>query len=436
MDYGKRGIIMTQNEFKDTEIGKIPVDWEVVPLLDLISDIVDNRGKTAPTSDTGIALIATNCIKEGGLYPVKEKIRYVSEETFETWFRAHPIPNDIIIVNKGTPGLVCLVPEIVDFCIAQDMVALRPNISKIYGKYLFAYLRSKYFKKQVDGLNVGTTIPHLKKTLFPKLLIPVPKSLEEQKAIGNIYYNLSKKIENNNQQNKILEEALNSIFKEWFVNFNFLNKNRLPYFENSGEMEFNEELGIEIPKGWNVKSLDEIATYLNGLALQKYPSEEGNDFLPVIKIRELKNGITESTDKASPQVPKEYIIENGDVLFSWSGSLEVVLWYYGKGALNQHLFKVSSVKYPKWFYYMWTLHHLNEFKRIAEDKATTMGHIQRKHLKNAKVLVPNGDILAKMTEIFEPLIDSIINNGIQSQILAKKRDLLLPKLMSGEIRLK
>ena len=92
-------------------------------------------------------------------------------------------------------------------------------------------------------------------------------------------------------------------------------------------------------------------------------------------------------DKASRDIPEEYIIHDGDLLFSWSGSLEVVVWYGGDGALNQHLFKVTS-RYPQWFIYGWLLEHLPEFRAIAAAKATTMGHIQRRHLTEAAVVVP------------------------------------------------
>ncbi len=119
---------------------------EHVPLTELLISIVDNRGKSAPTAEKGIPLIATNCIKNDELYPVFEKVRYVSKETYDTWFRAHPKPGDIIFVNKGTPGRVCLVPNPVDFCIAQDMMAFRVNSEKVYNKYLFAVLRSSQFQ--------------------------------------------------------------------------------------------------------------------------------------------------------------------------------------------------------------------------------------------------------------------------------------------------
>lgn len=196
----------------------------------------------------------------------------------------------------------------------------------------------------------------------------------------------------------------------------------------------DSELG-EIPKGWKIKSLDDIADFLNGLACQKYPPE-GEESLPVIKIRELRQGITENTDRATPNVPNQYLIHDGDVLFSWSGSLVVTIWCNGEGVLNQHVFKVSSLTYPKWFYYLWTRWHLEEFQRIAADKATTMGHIKRHHLTDAKVLVPSNKLLFTLNKHLEPLIDKQVLNQVEVRMLAKIRDTLLPKLISGEIRVK
>jgi len=195
-------------------------------------------------------------------------------------------------------------------------------------------------------------------------------------------------------------------------------------------------LGKEIPKGWEVKPLDKIAHFLNGLALQKYPPENEEDYLPVIKIRELRQGITESSDKASPNISKDYIVQDGDVLFSWSGSLEVKIWCGGKGALNQHLFKVTSNEYPKWFYYFWIKEYLPFFRGIAEDKATTMGHIKRHHLSESLVVVPEREIIEKGNTLLNPLFENFITNNIESRNLSKIRDTLLPKLMSGEIRVK
>ena len=216
------------------------------PITELLSFIVDNRGKTVPTTEKGYKLIATNCIRNEKLYPSYEKVRYLSEETYNNWFRSHPKPGDIIFVNKGTPGRVCMVPDPVDFCIAQDMIALRADNEKIYNKYLFAVLRSPIIQKQIYNTNVGDVIPHFKKQFMNQLLIPIPER-RIQKFIGDMYFDISYKIELNQKINENLEQQAQAIFKSWFVDF-----------EPFKDSEFvNSELG-QIPKGWKVDNLSLI----------------------------------------------------------------------------------------------------------------------------------------------------------------------------------
>ena len=194
------------------------------------------------------------------------------------------------------------------------------------------------------------------------------------------------------------------------------------------------ELG-EIPMGWEVKGIDEIANFLNGLALQKYPRGDGPT-LPVIKIAQLRKGDTEGADRCNTSVPPEYVINDGDVLFSWSGSLQCVLWAGDRGALNQHLFKVTSTLFPKWFYYLWVHEHLASFRHTAAGKATTMGHIQRHHLSDAKIVVPESDVLNATDKMIAPIIEQVMQRRVESRTLAALRDTLLPKLISGDLRLR
>ena len=169
------------------------------PITDLLSFIVDNRGKTVPTAESGHKLIATNCVTNNTLFPVYEKVRYLSNDTYLHWFRAHPLPGDILFVCKGSPGRVCMVPDPVDFCIAQDMIALRTN-ERIYNRYLFAVLRSDRIQQQITQTSVGDVIPHFKKQYMPQLMIPLP-DMKTQRQIGDIYYALSYKIEHNKRIN-------------------------------------------------------------------------------------------------------------------------------------------------------------------------------------------------------------------------------------------
>lgn len=282
------------------------------------------------------------------------------------------------------------------------------------------------------NLRVGSSQPLITQSTIKKVKIAIPE-YQEQKAIAKILSDLDEKIEINNKINKTLEEMAQAIFKQWFVDFEFPNEDGKPYKSSDGEM-VESELGM-IPKGWESKSLLGIAEYLNGLAMQKFRPVEGEKGVPVLKIKELRQGGTDNnSDLCSSKIAKEYIIKDGDVIFSWSGSLLVDFWCGGKCGLNQHLFKVTSSKFEKWFYYLWTKYHLNKFIRIAKDKATTMGHIKRTDLSNSIVLVPNDVIMNKSNLILKPIIEKVIETRIEERKLGKIRDTLLPKLMSGEIR--
>ena len=409
-------------EWKEYNVSDAPL----VALTDLVEFIVDNRGKTVPTAAKGIKLIATNCIKNEYLYPLYEKVRYVSEDIYNSWFRSHPKPGDIVFVNKGTPGKCALVPDPVDFCIAQDMMAFRLKSDLVYNKYLLAILRSREIQSFIMNNQVGTIIPHFKKEQLKTLMIPLPE-MHIQKRIGDLYFNFSEKTEINRRINENLEQQAQALFKSWFVDFE--------PFKNGEFVE--SELGM-IPKGWRVASLSSIADYVNGLAMQKYRPEEGENGLPVLKIKELGQGSYDANSEyCSPsKIGDKYIINDGDIIFSWSGTLLVKIWCGGKCGLNQHLFVVVPNDYPRWFVYLWTKHHLDNFIRIAKDKAVTMGHIKRGELDKALVVIPSNDELQKIDALMKPIHQQYIQNELQSRRLAELRDTLLPRLMSGEFDIK
>jgi type I restriction enzyme S subunit len=252
---------------------------------------------------------------------------------------------------------------------------------------------------------------------------------------------LDDKIELNRRMSETLEAMARALFKSWFVDFDPVRAKAegrdpglpKPLADLFPARLVDSELG-QIPEGWEIRGLDESARFLNGLALQKYPPTDGRS-LPVIKIAQLRAGTTDGADTASADLEADYIVEDGDVLFSWSGSLECVLWAGGIGALNQHLFKVTSPECPKWFYYLWIHQHLNDFRQIAAGKATTMGHIQRQHLSDAKVVLPQSSLLRTLDRIVSPLFDALWRRCVHSRTLTALRDTLLPKLISGDLRI-
>ena len=231
----------------------------------------------------------------------------------------------------------------------------------------------------------------------------------------------------NRRINDNLEKQAQALFKSWFVDFE-------PFRDQSF---IDSDLGI-IPKDWRVASLSIVADYINGLAMQKFRPTENETGLPVLKIKELGQGCyDDNSELCSPSlIGEKYVIDDGDIIFSWSGTLMVKIWCGGKCGLNQHLFVVKPYNMPKWFVYQWTKHYLENFIQIAKDKAVTMGHIKRGELDKAKVLIPDKDNLAKISSIMIPIHQQIISHEIESRRLASLRDTLLPRLMSGEIKLK
>ncbi len=232
--------------------------------------------------------------------------------------------------------------------------------------------------------------------------------LPEQKAIAEVLSSLDDKIDLLHRQNKTLEQMAETLFRQWFVE--------------------------EAKEDWEERPLSSIANLLNGLACQKYPPKNDVDKLPVLKIKQLRNGFSEDSDWCTTDVKPEYLIKNGDVIFSWSASLMVKIWDGDNCILNQHLFKVTSGEFPKWYYYLWSKHHLEEFISISASHATTMGHIKRGDLDNAIVLVPTDDEMTAFSEIQTPIIDKIITNNKQLKKLVAIRETLLPKLVSGEVK--
>jgi type I restriction enzyme, S subunit len=409
-------------------------------LGELCSLITDGKhGDCQDDPDSGFYFLSVKDVLDNRL--VYQNARQITKEDFlETHRRTNLEPGDVLFTNTGTIGRMAIAPSdprTFRTTFQKSVAILKPKRDLIEPSFLYYLLH--FDNTRLSDFAAGTTQKNLLLKDLRSFAVEVP-DLSEQRAIAHILGTLDDKIELNRRMNETLEAMARALFKSWFVDFDPVRakaKGRDPGLPNPLADLFpdsfdDSELG-EIPKGWEVRGLDEIARFLNGLALQKYPPNDGRS-LPVIKIAQLRAGNTRGADEASADLDGDYVVRDGDVLFSWSGSLECVLWAGGTGALNQHLFKVTSAKYPKWLYYLWIHQHLSDFRHIAAAKATTMGHIQRHHLSNAKVVLPPDLLIQEVDPHFRPLIDGIPQRLVQSRTLSAARDALLPKLVSGEIR--
>ncbi len=352
-------------------------------------------------------------------------LAYIDDEQAAKLNGVEIAKGDVLLnITGDSVARACIVPEsALPARVNQHVSIIRGDISLVLNDYILYFLQSikPYLLSLSQG---GATRNALTKGMIEDLTIPLP-SLSKQTEIVRVLKNLDDKIEVNRRINDNLEQQTQAIFKSWFVDFE--------PFKNGEFVE--SELGM-IPKGWRVKSLSGIADYVNGLAMQKFRPEEGEEGLPVLKIKELGQGkVDENSELCSPSlIGEKYIINDGDIIFSWSGTLMVKIWCGGKCGLNQHLFNVVAKDYPKWFAYQWTRHHLDNFIRIAKDKAVTMGHIKRGELDKAKVLIPDNSSLKIISDIMKPLHLQMVSNELESHCLAELRDTLLPKLMTGEMK--
>jgi type I restriction enzyme S subunit len=332
----------------------------------------------------------------------------------------------ILLPRKGTLSNIQWVNE--PFWTVDTIYYTVLNEELVDGYFLYSYLKTLDLSK----LNTGTGVPSMTFGAYYDVEVMLPE-LKVQKQVSTLLKSIKNKIELNNRINAELEAMAKTIYDFWFVQFDFPAKNGEPYKTSGGKMVWNEELKREIPEGWEVGTLLDIANYENGLPCQKF-RPNGSEFYRVIKIREMNEGYSKNTEFVRTDIPAKAIIENGDVLFSWSASLDVKLWTGGKGALNQHIFKVTSYNYPKTFYYHQLLNYLKHFKMMAENRKTTMGHITQEHLKQSRIVIPTIQQTLDLEEIIAPLYAKKVNNEVENEKLSELRDWLLPMLMNGQVR--
>lgn len=302
----------------------------------------------------------------------------------------------------------------------------------------------------------GAVQPKLNKRSLEQIELPVP-DVDERLRVNNLLCSFDDKIELNRRMNETLEEMARALFRDWFVDFGPTRRQMDGATDPAAIMghAFPPEKAVTLaplfpdnlsdnglPQGWEKRVLHDLTDWVNGAAYKNMHFSTEPDALPVIKIAELKAGVTKTTKHTNTALGDKYRIKNGEVLFSWSGnpdtSIDTFIWSGGDAWLNQHIFAVrpNGEVHQAVLYFL--LKYLRpQFAEIARDKQTTgLGHVTKQDLKGMRICLGSDDVESVATEVFSPLFAKLYANQQENQTLAEMRDLLLPKLMSGEIRLK
>lgn len=374
-----------------------------------------------------------NCFKEN---TSKDNLFYTGEFKEEFLLEKGDLITPLTEQAIGLLGSTAWIPESGKYIQSQDIAKITCKEELLDKRFAYYLISSDMVKRQLSAAAQQTKIRHTSPDKIKDCTVWIP-SLAEQKKIGKFLFDIDCKIEINRSLNHNLEAIAKQLYDYWFVQFDFPNTEGKPYKSSGEKMVWNEKLKREIPEEWHCGNLFEIATFTNGLACQKFRPKDGEVPLPVIKIREMHDGISSDTEEVSPNTPESVKVYNGDVLFSWSASLEVMLWACGLGGLNQHIFKVTSANdFPKSFYYFQLLNYVDVFKKMAEARKTTMGHITQDHLQQSTIAIPdNKDIVDKFEKRISPIFAQMVKLQEEIQQLSKQRDELLPLLMNGQASL-
>lgn len=407
--------------------------WKYISGDEFCLKVTDGTHDSPKQSEHGKPLITSKHIKGD---EIDFSTAYlISDQDFHEINKRSKVDQwDVIISMIGAYCGFCFIECNEDIDYAVKNVGLFKAGSEVNAKWLYYYLNSSIGRAHLDAAKSGSTQPYIALGALRNLPILVPTNNDVKKNIVGILDAIDTKIRVNNRINAELEAMAKTLYDYWFVQFDFPDANGKPYKTSGGKMVYNPTLKRKIPEGWGDGSLVDIATFTNGIACQKYYPTGDEPTYKVIKIREFSSGFDDSSESVHQCVPDKVVVNDGDILFSWSATLEVKLWTGGTGALNQHIFKVTSDNYPKTFYYFEVLKYLEYFKMVAELRKTTMGHITKDHLVASRISLPPKELVQATDAKLSPILRKIISNNQQNTKLAKLRDWLLPMLMNGQVK--
>ena len=392
------------------------MSWEIKKLSECCASIADGDHQAPPKADSGIPFVTISNINSTNQFDFTNTM-FVPQAYYDGLdSKRKAQKGDVLYSVVGSFGIPVYMKDTIPFVFQRHIAILRPNDS-IIPRFLYYTMLSRDFYMMADAAALGAAQRTVSLTALRNIKIAIPP-MDVQKKIVDILSAYDDLIENNQKQLKLLEEAAQRLYTEWFVDLRFPGHETTPITDG-------------IPEGWQVKSMNDIAEYINGYAFK--PTDWGTVGKPIIKIKEMGSGITMDTPRNTGEdIPEKYNVTAGDILFSWSATLSAMIWDEEDGLLNQHLFKVIPVEgISREFVLQSILRTLDEFSNLTTG--STMKHIQRGKLKEVKVNVPTAKLMEQYRSIGEPIREQILNVKRQMILLREARDRLLPKLMNGEI---
>lgn len=402
--------------------------WNRVPLIDYIELIGGGTPKTTVPEywNGNIPWLSVKDFNNDKRY-VYSTEKHISQSGFENSPTKMLHKDDIIISARGTVGEIAMIPF--DMAFNQSCYGIRASRG-IDQPFLYYLLKNCI--SQLKRMTHGSVFDTITRDTFANIEVDIPDA-ETQKRISSVLADIDNKIEVNDAINDNLEQQAKLLYNYWFIQFNFPDENGNPYHSSGGQLVWNKNLQQEIPQDWRSGNLYDIADYINGIACQKYRPSDEEHSLPVVKIREMNGGITNDTERVSSTIPAKNIISSGDILFSWSASLEVIMWYGVDAGLNQHIFKVVPKSYfSSEYVYLQLSEYLIHFIKIAEARKTTMGHITSEHLQDSHIILPPANIIKNFSEYVRPIYQMKKQIANETSELIKLRDWLIPMLMNGQ----
>ncbi len=432
---------MNKTKFKQTEIGMIPEDWDAIKGEDCLILEIGSRPKGG-VSDVGEipSLGGEHIDLVSHRIDFQKSPKYISREYFNQMQKGKLKINDILINKDGAyTGKLAFVWELFfpETVINEHLFIIRSS-NQLDQKFIFYYFLSNEGEHQIKQNVTGSAQAGLNSQFIKRIMLPKP-SLSEQIQISEILSRLDLKINIIQKQNKTLEAIGQAIFKQWFVDFEFPNEEGEHYKSSGGEMVYNEELEKEIPKGWRVGKLGDNGIFKNGINYLR--GETGDTEFFIANVRDIANNkllLKESLDKIKVDFKKvkDYLLNDKDILIARSaspGEISLVL-----GNLEKVIYSGFSIRYRlknpnNYLYFFLILQGLKE-NLLNFSVGTTLQSVNQETLKNMKFIFPLNDILKEFNKIIGQILDKTYNNLIQNSSLSQIRDSLLPKLVSGKIR--